>query len=205
MNKKRLSGPEHTAGGKRQHAVLHLSHLCVFISVWQHGWHIQCVCLFTRPLWSHTWGAADWVSLTSCLFFTNSFPSSRSVFLLLISLTSLPLCSLFCEPERGADWVSLLYRLACLPPSGLDSGGVRLLWASNIQSRSQTTKCFIPGSQNFFYIILKYVGSVYLFSCWSQVRSETVWSIYNGLQPVATWAPLQHLPIQSRLWRPQWV
>lgn len=119
-HKKRLSGSEHTAG-ERQHAALCLSHLSVFMFAWQDSWHIYISCLFTLPLWLQTWGAADCVSLTSCLFFTNPFPFSQSVFLSsssLISLASLPLCSLFCEPERGG-WLgfSPLQTGLCMPVS----------------------------------------------------------------------------------------
>lgn len=51
------------------------------------------------------------------LFFCQ--PIGSTPILSLISLTSRLLCSLFCEPERGAYWVSLLHRLVyvCLSPS----------------------------------------------------------------------------------------
>ena len=124
-------------------------------------------------LWSHTWGAADWVSLTSCILFTNSLPSSQSA---LVSRLPPPTVAYFVNQKEGADWVSLLlHRLASVylsPPQGpgLRRQGVRLLRASSVQSRSQATK--YSWKYVIFEVILKAHSSKPSYRC----ASETVWS-----------------------------
>ncbi len=148
--------------------------MCLYVCLTRRLTH-SYLCLFTLPLWSHTWGAADWVSLTSRLFFTNSLPSSQSAFLSssVSSLPlSLPLCSLFCEPERGG-WLgfSPLQTGLCMPVSlpvaqtVAGSGCSEPAPFSPGQRRQSVSN--LPGSWLFltvfyviFYIILKRVGSV---------------------------------------------
>lgn len=124
-HKKRLSGPENAVGGKRQNmAFISLSltlHLfltlvcCRYRSLTRQLTHL-CLSLHT-PFVPHLRCSRFTISPLHKLFFCQ--PIGSTPILSLISLTSLPLCSLFCEPERGAYWVSLLHRLVyvCLSPS----------------------------------------------------------------------------------------